>query len=331
MKNKFIWWCVLLVSIGFLGCSHSPTKTARLSEDPDTLLQLRILETQKALESGYQRLPTNEPPSDLISDLDLDIESFNRLSPGKFEIFLFRKNNSANLKYDSTASREFYAKLKEKKISLSSLGRPRVFEMSVVAATTCKSFAQGAFKKDRASEFFVGDTGKDCAILTVLDKDLSRLDKALVRKGDVKKLGLYLDERFKVYGYRIESALDGQNEADPLNVKTNPDEHFSPIMVGFPVELPNFFRLQAELKVDFPGTEVEKFMEAPSLDQMAKDQLQKRNKAFLQGFSCSEGKTISYVNLLKESVQIGWCKGQPWPAWIETPQYMAYTQPLKIK
>jgi len=151
---------------------------------------------------------------------------------------------------------------------------------------------------------------KQCIRVEISPVKSSFRDKQVVR--------LYLSPTYRAYGlsYHEYDNLHGVTSKELKKVKWDPSEPLSSEMLAlakeiFPLDLPahasnGLSQKDSRLKIQ---------NQAPLLGT------QGINSARLS-ISC-EGKILRYKNAFGSQVNASWCKGDPWPAVVETDRYLA--------
>lgn len=249
-------------------------------------------------------------PASPLVDLSARVSDLNRVRPGKFEVYVFPKVTSQTSK--SLDGDEGY------------LAKPRVFEVSLVAENPCRQFIQrGLFANLRPQEVFPAELAerveRRCAILEVTDKRLRTIGRGELKLNDELKRRVFIDDSYRVHAvdHTIYETPAKNREVRVLN--TEGLAMLSGLSL-FPVDFPSA-RAKAratQLQGEF----------AALLDGIALYQLGRLNKSF-RAVDC-EGSVLQDRDDLGSAVRIGWCKGMPWPAYVENERFFAVTQNVSL-
>lgn len=325
--NRFFAASLLLLS----ACSHTSKHTEfKAPGDYQEKLYQKI-GAEMAAEANSLRAPANEGWQ--LKTLKAQLGDFNKLRPGKFEIYVFPKIKTTSYKEvpDDTGVL---------------LGKPQVAEVSILANTTCDAFLnRGAFAKLRPASYFARQLGQDkkntCAIVEVTSRTMKDLNKSLLREGDVFAKRIYLDSSYNVYGIETDfysrSAKQNENNMKTVGLKLEAGSHSTSGLDFLPVDLPALSRVDALNQVVtnqvFSATAGSGNFTFKSngtvVDRLAIRQISRLNKNFSPP-KCSLRK-ISYKDHFRKSVEMYWCEGQPWPAVVDSLQFVAVTQNLSVR
>ncbi len=250
------------------------------------------------------RRPASPPP-----ELGARLADLNRVRPGRFEVYVFPRLNNQNMK--------------ERLRTETYLGRPQVFEFSTVAQAPCRQFISGGmFRNLRAGEAFpaaLGEGQRTCAILEVTSKKLREADRALLRRDDLMKIRLFLDDAYRVHA-TDHTFHDGGGRTRDVRI-LNEEGVASAVNLGlFPVDLPGE---GARFSPTNPGSAF------PNLDRIAVYQINRRLRRGFSPPSCRGG-VFDYSDGTGGPARVGWCQGLPWPSFIENPRFLSVTEPLSL-
>jgi hypothetical protein len=288
----------------FILSSCSQMSPSRWNPHRNVATQRVHAETLLAL-SKEDRLPASPAP-----ELGARLGDLNKVKPGKFEVYVFPKMNSQNRK--SKEADEVY------------LGRPQVFEVSLIAENPCKQFiTQRLFAQLKAGQAFpvaLASTSKRCAVIEFTDKKLKTRGKGDLKLNDVLVTRLFLDEDYKVYSVDrdIYESTGKTKTVRMLNVDSL--DSTSGLSL-FPIDLP-IQKISFELKN--PKASFEK-----NLDGIAVYQIQKHHNRKFQVPDCSGG-VMKFKDELGSPVTLGWCQNMPWPSFSENSRFLSVTQPLTL-
>jgi len=249
------------------------------------------------------------PASAVTASLGASLKDLNRISPEKFEVYVFPKVSSRHLKNEDT---EDY------------IGRPEAYEVSVLALSPCKEFIQNnLFGKYSPKEVFPQDLvegGKHCAIMEYTSKSLRTIGKGELRKDDLLKVRLFLDSEYKIYATDYEY-YQSPSKTSVTRLKSDGVEVYTGLNL-YPTELPSTQSkaVKTNLRDLYEG----------KIDDVSVFQVRKKLN---QSFSLPDCRAtlFSQKNSLGESTSIGWCEKMPWPSYIENSRFISIIQPLYLR
>lgn len=315
-KNAWGW----LLIAGFL--SLSACKTApRISEStPD-----QSATYQHELDKAFAELDRQAPRKPAQVAPTFEFAALNRISPGKFKVFVFPKLRQFASKSNEDAEALFKNEAEEK---ASRLGRPEEFEVTAVAENPCHQFISGGlFSKLNAKDYFDNSLGKNhahrCAILEVTSLKMKNANRSLVRRDDLLRTRLYLDDAYRVHGYETEKFIDSQT-TQMIRVKAEGAQSATSGLTLFPIDIPqlSLFRSNAvkNATIDIRN----------KIDTFAVNQIRKKLMGSFIPVSCA-GFQANYTDYYGSKVEVGWCEGLPFPQYMENDRFLAITQPLTVR
>lgn len=251
-----------------------------------------------------------KPAADLQEQLRIDLRRLSQIKPNKFEVYVFPKVH--------------FEHLKTKENLETVLGRPQIFEVSVLAENPCREFFRGLFASLRPQEIFSpqlsSESERRCAIIEVTSLRTKNLNRALVRPDDILSHRLFLDDQYILHGldYLIYSQ---DRKLESVRVRTGQVAGSSSGLSLFPIDLPVF---KAVRDVEFGSQGV---LIRQKLDRVSMRQLRKLNRGF--AIPNCEGARVTYSDYFGQNQISHWCQGQPWPAIIENSKFLAVTQELR--
>ncbi len=297
----------LLISFfALFGCAHEPTPEGAI--DPEEFQNFGQYKMARD-----QRTPAAQ--LSIAANAHAKLSDLNKIKPGRFEVYVYPKMSSQNLK---TKSNE--APL---------LMKPQVYEVATIAMTPCQTMISGRmFAKYRPDLVFAADLGKDdkrdCAIVQVTSKTMRQRPHSLIRPNDVLAIRLYLDDEYRLHGQEKDIYVDSRNlRVD--RIKNDPNLPSSSGLSLFPIDLPTeFMMIQG-----FPAKARLQSASDSGLDRLAVKQAQRLNHNF-QTANCDAAvfKHISYYGAV---TSVNWCQGLPWPAKMENARFTAVTQPIQLR
>lgn len=281
-------------------------------------------------ESDAMRSPANEGWQ--LQTLKTQLGDFNKIKPGKFEIYVFPKMQTMT-----------HMEIGEEGILL---GKPHIAEVSVLAVTTCEAFInKAAFSKYNPASYFNAKLAENkqgkCAIVGVTSRSMRDANRSLLREGDVLAKRLYLDEQFNVYGIETDfySKDAKQNEMNmkTTGMKLGPGMPSTSGLDFIPVDMPALGKIQKMDTVDFrtvfaatsKPTDFTFQKNGTLVDRMALRQIGRLNKNFRIP-SCAM-KKMSYKDHYRKQVEMYWCEGVPWPQVVNSLQFLAVTQNISVR
>ncbi len=308
-SKKISFFLILVCTLGFLisSCATSPPKTKNGNKETDPLPNNNpvFLSFNEQVMEEMEREAIRAPASNstFLQENKVELRDFHRLKPEKFEVYVLPKISNMTSK---TLSEDV------------ELGRPQVFFVQIVGFSPCPRMTR-EFTKFGTDVFFASaPAGLDCAILEIENQKITQKPHDLIRGGEEKRLRLFLDSQYKVYGSQIETYVNSQDTRF-IN-QLHGDSTYTSGLSIFPVELNT---------------------RTNSVDVMLMSVLRDRVdpitrnvvKADFKRFEIPDcrGKITKYQNSFGENVEVGWCKGLPWPSYIETNRYIAVTQTLSLR
>lgn len=307
MKKYTMLWRVRAVTFIFLlnGCSTIQT--------PSSWNHGKNAATKASHQEVLDELDRSSPrqPASALNELNVEFQDLRKVSPGKFEVYVFPKV-SAQTNMEVSADEEY-------------LGPPRIFEVSILAVNPCRQFIQeGLFGKLKPAEAFSSELAtnpaRHCAIMEIKDKKLATIDKGLLKQDDQLAVRIFIDDAYRIHATdHIIFETRNQNRV----VRRLSDEEVStPGLSYFPMELPagNSRPVKTQVGKHF----------SKRLDPIAVHQIQKR---YSRGFTAPQcdGALFSSKDPLGGKSEVGWCRGIPWPAYGENQRYFSVTQPLRVR
>lgn len=294
----------LALIIALVGCA---SKSVDQESPPNLAAQKVHDDVIQELLARQDRQPTN------AAAVGTRLSDLNRVRPGKFEVYVFPKiSNRAN---------------KEATLPEEMLGPPRAFEVSLVADSPCSTYGQkNLFAQLRPLEMFPAAvtqlSNRRCSIVEVTAKDVARMNRALLKRDDQLQIRLFMDEDYVLYGYDM-TLVDEARGTRVVRVKNDTNEPASSGLTLFPIDFPNA-AMQAAAAAN-PAQYV-----LQRLDAVAQQQIRRRYNRAFQVPSCS-GLISKSVDYYGQQVLIGWCRGVPWPHFIENSRFISITQPLSVR
>lgn len=253
---------------------------------------------------------TERAPASSVSDtLGTNLKDLNRLSPGKFEVYVFPKISSRHLK---TEDAEIF------------MGKPEAFEVSVLAISPCKEFIENnLFGKYSAQEAFpqeLAEGSRQCAIMEYTSKALRVIGKGDLRKDDLLKVRLFLDDEYKIHATDYEY-YQNPSKTSMTRIKSENEEVYTGLNL-YPIELPAGLSkaTKTSLREIYNG----------KIDDVSVFQVrQKLNRSF----SLSDCRALLFTqkNSLGENTRIGWCEKMPWPSYMENGRFISIIQPISLR
>lgn len=248
----------------------------------------------------------------------------NQIKPGKFKVFVFPKISDFALKSNQQSEPLFKNDVDEK---MSLLGKPEEFEVSTVAENPCFQFISNKlFAKLNAKEYFDAELGANknrrCAILEITSLKIQKANRSLIRRDDLLRTRIYLDDSYHVHGYEVEKFLNGQNTR-MIKIKGDGQQSSSSGVTLFPIDIPNLDLFQT------PSAKSGVVPVTSKIDAFGIRQVQKMSGGFnpknCQGFQ------VNYVDHYGQNVEVGWCSGMPFPQYMENNRFIAITQYLSVR
>ncbi len=311
------WFCesitLLVISVA-IGCSH----VQKTTEGSATYQH----EVNKAFEEAAERsanVERRKPAS------GAEIAQLARLAPGKFKVYVFPKRRNLADKFMGDDA-PIYRNADEERFSL--LGQPQEYEVSTIAMSPCHQFISGnQFSKLGAKDYFEAELAENksrqCAIVEVTSLKIKNADRALIRRDDLLRTRLFIDDAYVLHGYDLERHVNGQN-TKVTRVKAAANEASSSGITQFPVDIPTVAILGGSLSTRGQIDTSKK------VDRLAVNQVRKH---FMRGFSapsCS-GVISKYTDFFGSKVEVGWCDGSPFPQYMENSRFVAVTQTLSVR
>jgi len=244
----------------------------------------------------------------LASDFTANLADLSKVKPGKFEVYVFPKISEQNHKFAKGV--DVY------------LGKPRAFEVSIIAENPCKQFIKGnlfaSLKPATVFPAVLAEGNRRCAILEVTDKSLRTADRARLKRNDVLLTRLFLDDEYQAHG--IDRVLYETASQDRTVRALSENGRVSSGLSLFPVDLPPASAMFTE---SYPTQEFNQ------LDGIAVHQIRKRHNRAFAPTSCRGG-VMNYKDDYGSHVKLGWCSGLPWPTYIDNARFFSVTQPLSV-
>lgn len=292
-------------ALALAGCVSKPVDNGTAANPASQRAHDEVVET---LLARRERQPANA-----LNAIGARVPDLNRVQPGKFEVYVFPKlSNRAN---------------KEATLPEEMLGAPRAFEVSLIADSPCAAYAQkNLFAQLRPLDLFPAELTQSaqrrCAIVEVTAKDVARMNRALLKRDDQVQTRLFLDDEYRLYGYDM-TLVDEQRGIRVVRVKNDPQQPSSSGLTLFPVDFPG---LESRMS---PAANPAQYVQQ-RVDTVAQQQIRRRHNRAFQVPSC-QGNIWQSVDYFGQQVLIGWCRGVPWPHFIENSRFIAITQPLAVR
>jgi hypothetical protein len=282
------------------------------------------------LEKAFAEMAANEPrglalrrPAQAVAGIDL--KQLNEVKPGKFKVYVFPKMKSQSLKSIEDDKPLFKSEADE---AQSRLGPPLEYEVSTLAENPCFQFIErGLFAKLGPKNYFDPQLAKNqvrrCAIVEITSIRISKADRMLVKRDDMIRTVLFLDDAYVLHGYEIEKFVSSR-ETQIVRVKT-PDAPVSTSgLTLFPVDIPTLDVLTR------PEARTSQLAISKKIDKLGVAQIRKRH---MRSFSLQDCKGVqsAYVDYFGSQVEVGWCEGLPFPQYMENSRFLAITQPLSVR
>lgn len=300
MKNSLLWALAVLLS----GCS---TFTPSSLWDPHKNAATKASHKEVIEELNSQK---ERRPASIMSELNLNFGDLRRLSPAKFEVYVFPKISSQTMR-EEMALEEY-------------LGPPRLFEVSIIAVGPCKQFiVEGHFSKYKPNEAFpvnLADADRQCGIMEISDRKLATVDKALLKQDDQLVVRLFIDDSYKVHA--TDHVIFETRNQNRVVRRVSEEEGIASGLSYFPMDLPasNARATKAELGKQF----------SKKLDGVSVHQIQKKYARSFSAPHC-DGVVFSSKDPLGGASTVGWCQGTPWPTYLENSRFFSVTQPLRVR
>jgi len=264
----------------------------------------------KAHESALRELDSSSLRSPATNVVKASLDDLQRLTPGKFEVYVFPKISSQNHK---DRDQDVY------------LGPPQVHEVSVIAVAPCKKFLLEAFfMKYRPEDAFPHSLSEDpknkCAILEITNKRLSKIDKALLRPDDQLGVRLFIDDSFQPLAMDV-ILYESRNSNRTVRLNGNGKRVWAPLSM-FPTDF-------AATESTIVGKDLKSFF-STRLDPIGIHQIQKKHARNFKAPDC-RGSVFQYKDPAGGMVSGGQCENLPWPSYLETDRYFAVTQSLGVR
>ena len=293
MREKFGLTLGLITALGLAtGCATS-------SKSPLQAYNERV-------DAEIAKHQTRTPAASAVSASSLGARFDDLRKAGTFEVYVFPKSSNITSRVKGKVEVD--------------LMKPQKFEVSPFAISPCKAFKDGFQKQIGANLIFKDASAPNCAAIRVTSVAMKTVNKALIRNGDRLSETIFLDDTYANYGIQHEIYRNGQTK-EMIAQDWEASEPSSSGLTNFPIDLPNFQRLETSMTARVN----EDFSE--DLDGLALLQAKKLKKGF-QWPSCGQGSLITYKDNLGSTVRVGWCNNQPWPQYVETNRYIAVTQEL---
>ncbi len=193
--------------------------------------------------------------------------------------------------------------------------KPLTFNFRVLKKGKCMTLSK---EKKYATHLFFGgeqfDSSLQCMVLEVKKEAPKFFGKRILelKKDDILKVRLYLDEYLRPYGQSIDFAVElGRKRYRTENIKIDSSENISSGLSLYPIDLPNF--------------------KNSSVVEVGQDSVPlPRNlflifnvKSMVQTPICSKAKRIEHKDILGSVIESSWCEEQNWPTTIETNRFFA--------
>lgn len=303
MQKFNLYWLSLLL---LTGCSIFRASTS--SWDPNKNAVTRASHQQVLDELDRER---PRGPASGLDDLKVDFSDLGKVTPGKFEVYVFPKV-SAQTNREVTDDEEY-------------LGPPRVFEVTILAVNPCQQFLQKSlFAKLKPTEAFPAELGanssRQCAIMEFTDKKLATVDKSLLKQDDQLMVRIFIDDAYNIHA--TDHVLFETRNQNRVIRRVSEQEVMNSGLSYFPMDLPAATSTSVK---DGVGRHFSR-----SLDPIAVHQIRKR---YNQGFSSPqcEGVIFTSKDPLGGKAEVGWCRGIPWPSYSENRRFFSVTQSLRVR
>jgi hypothetical protein len=296
--------CLFLSIFLIASCSTLPKQSFNPNKNDAT--KFAHQQTIEVLNKSDKR----EPASPII-ELNAKLQSLQKLSPAKFEVYVFPKVNS-KINKDLKQDEEY-------------LTQPKVFEISIVAVNPCRQFIhKSLFSKLNPKQVFPESLGVDdsrhCAILEVLDKNLAQINKSLLKADDQLAQRLFIDDEYTVYA--IDHTIFESTNKFRMIRRIIEEDDFGSGLSLFPIDLPKKDAITKEVQLSKSY--------AKKLDSIALYQIQNRYNKNFASPNCL-GVQFTSIDPLGGSSDVGWCKSMPWPSFSDNSRFFSVTQPLSIR
>lgn len=308
MKTQFLVLLFLILS----ACS-SPSKNESFESYKKNFAATSVTSAEEVAWKKFESKVRRNPTSILAQDLNYKLKDLNKIRPGKFEIYVFPKISTKHMK-----STEFSDVL---------IGKPQVFDVSLLAYSACQKFIESdLFKKYHAQSFFRAEELNDdqgCAIVEITSRSLKKLNRSLISKGDILTYRLFLNDSYQVHGYEIDSFIDGQN-LSVTSVKTDPKDPISSGLSLFPVDLPQAFVSEKLNQSKIQDLSIK------WIDNIAINQIKRKLNSKFKIQDC-KATLFEYEDYYGNTSKVAWCQGLPWPSYSENDRFVSITQPLLVR
>ena len=313
-------WPLVVFALLLAACSHSTEKVessnVKKSDGYEAALEKAFAEIA---EYSTPRNPAAAPAGINLRELGI-------VKPGKFKIYVFPVLRSQTLKSTDDDEPLFKTAADEAR---SRLGPPLEYEVSTIAENPCVQFIErGLFAKHNPKQFFDPALAKNndrrCAIVEVTAMRMKSADRSLIKRDDMLKTTLFLDDAYMLHGYEVEKFVSGR-ETKTVRVKTSDAQLVSTSgLTLFPVDIPTVEILGR------PNVRQGQLEVARKLGKMGLAQIRKK---YMRSFATSDCKGVEavYTDYYGSRVSVGWCEGLPFPQYMENGRFLAITQPLSVR
>lgn len=258
------------------------------------------------------------PAENILTSVDFSV--FDTRKPNTFEVYVYPKISAQTFKH---AGSEVFDKGYL-------LGKPQTFQVSVIANLPCKRFVEdksNLFKKYNVKEIFdknLESTEKKCAILEMTSLKMKKANADLIRRGDILKYRVFIDNEWKTYGYEIDELTGQVKNTVTRKIKFDSQYSGSSGLSMFPIDLPILSQNDEAEPAEKVGDLSAEIKKIEGFDDFALHQLAEEKRNFkLQ--SC-KGVKLKYRDYYGQSVEVGVCDRSPWPDYINNSRFVAITQ-----
>lgn len=304
--KRFFAFASLLIA----GCAHQAPPSI-------TPYQAELARAFDDISAG-ERAPASAPAG-------VNLGALNKVSPGKFKVYVFPKINSDTQKSNAeSAPIHKDARLEQ----LSELGVPLEYEVSPIAVASCEQFiAKDLFAKHSPKDYFAPELAQDksrqCAIVEIVSVNLRSANHALIRRDDQLRVRLYLDDQYRLHGTETDIYENGHN-LRTARMKSTGKKPASSGLSQFPIDIPSFETLGHE------GVKHGRIETMRRLDKLAVRQIQRKYQREFQPVAC-DGVEARYKDYYGGKIEAGWCDGLPFPQYMDNSRFLAITQKLEVR
>lgn len=243
-----------------------------------------------------------------------------KVQPGRIRVFVFPKLRALNAK-NASESAPLYKSEAEEEASF--LGPPEEYEVSSLALSPCQQFLEKNLSaKYHPKAFFdpalARDKARQCAIVEITSLKVKNADKALIRRDDLLRVRLYLDDNFVTYGYELDKYQDSRT-LETVQIRIDGMFSASSGLSLMPMDIPSLRLLSSSLAragtVD-PATKI---------DKLAIAQIRRKLMRNFAPARC-KGALVRYADAYGADVEVGWCDNASFPQYISNSRFVAVTQ-----